>query len=183
MNEIEKMEKEVRKLKTKLFITSMGCILAVLFFIFNLIGCTHLGIADRATMMQRWQRQIANNGITEHILWEVNEYGNWYAQGEKQYPVIYASEDTDKPWWAPKDGKCVDQSELKLDILKELGISAKRGHCTITRDPYRPIGHRFVVAQLKDKRMILDNGAVQGCVWEYEAVKRSTWGVKDWRVE
>lgn len=118
------------------------------------VGCAHLGTADRNTMMQRWQ----GKPISEHLLWEINSYANWYA---------------------PKEGKCVAQTDLKLSILNELGIPAKRGSCTIVRDPYHPVGHAFVVSN----GYVLDNGTLQEGIEKIEAVKRSTFGVKDWRVE
>ena len=71
----------------------------------------------------------------------------------------------------------------KANILKELGIPYKIGHCTIVRDPYKDKGHRFLVAQLKNEWMILDNGTVQDGVFEYKLVKKSTFGVTNWRKE
>jgi hypothetical protein len=148
-----------------------------------LIGCAHLGIANKETMMQRWRGQIADKGVTENTLWEINSYANWYAQGLKQYPVAIASEENLSGGFKPEKGKCQDQTELKLSILYDLGTAAKRGHCTIVRDPYRPVGHAFAIAQFKNKWILLDNGAVQGDIWEYESAKRSTYGARDWRVE
>lgn len=157
-------------------------------------GClAHLGIADREVMMQRWKGQIAKRGITEHTLWEITSYGNWYAQGPQEYPVEIASaENISSFYWKPQNGKCVDQTEAKISILKELGIPYKNGSCTIYRyDPWHPTGHAFAIVYLEGKSKfndfdtwyVFDNGAVQDGIETYRDVKRSTYGAKDWRVE
>jgi len=77
----------------------------------------------------------------------------------------------------------VPQTTVKANILKELGIPYKIVHCIIVRDAYNSVGHRFLIAQLNNEWMVMDNGAVQDVVWEYEAVKRSTFGIENYQVE
>jgi len=168
-------------------------VIAIMIFLVCLaVGCAHLGIADRETMMNRWRGQIAEKGINRNTLWEINEYANWYAQGETQYPVAIASEENISGGFKPLPGKCVDQTETKISILKELGIPYKDGSCTIYRyDPYHPSGHGFLIACLPGKSKIddydtwvtLDNGSVQDGVWSFGQVKRSTFGVTSYQVE
>ena len=142
----------------------LAVILIIIIFILSLwlLGCTAIGTADRPAMMSKWRGQP----VTENLLADINRYGNWAKKGD-----------------LTESGKCIDQAMYKANILKELGIPYKIGHCTIVRDPYKPVGHRFLVAQLKNKWMILDNGAVQNGVFEYKLVKKSTFGVINWRKE
>ena len=168
------------------------CMWICLSTIIFISGCAHLGIADRETMMERWRGQIAEKGINRNTLWEINEYANWYAQGETQYPVAIANEENLSGGFKPLPGKCVDQTELKLSISKELGIPAREGSCTIYRyDPWHPTGHAFAIVYLEGKSKsddfdtwyVFDNGAVQSGIETYRDVKRTTWGAKNWRVE
>ena len=155
-------------------------VIAIMIFLVCLaVGCTHLGIADRQAMMNKWRGQ----DVDIELLADINAYGNWYSQGEKQYPVICADEETIKNF-VPKNDKCVDQATAKESILKELGISYKIGHCTITRDnPWSPTGHRFLVASINGKEYVLDNGSIQDGIFTFNEVQQSTWGVTDWMVE
>ena len=114
-------------------------------------GYTTLGIADRQSMMQKWQGQDKD----VELLADINGWANWYAKGNPLEP-----------------GKCVDQAEAKMAILKELNIPAKRMTCTIEGK-----GHAFVIATL-DRDYILDNGTINDVVWAEEALL-STWGIAD----
>ncbi|MBU0907203.1 MAG: hypothetical protein KKE05_03540 [Nanoarchaeota archaeon] len=142
-----------------------------------------IGTADKPTMMGKWRGQP----VTENLLADINGWANWYAKGEPRMPVAYL----DAPQWErdlktpnKPSGGCVDQAVIKKEVLDELGIPNKYVHCSITRnDPYHPAGHRFVIALLNNKWMVMDNGAVQDVVWEFEAVKRSTSGVINYRVD
>ena len=171
MVDLNKKEGTMKHFLICLIIFSLVCIA---------IGCTHLGIADKESMMERWR----GKPVTENLLDDINRWGNWYAQGEKQYPAEYAMEKPEEikiEKVAPnKAGKsCLKQAETKLNILKELGIPAKLMHCVITRnDPWHPSGHAFVVATINGKDYIMDNGAVQDIVWEYREAIASTWGVE-----
>lgn len=140
----------------------------------------HLGMANREAMMERWR----GKPVTENLLDDINRWGNWFAQGEKQYPAVYAMEKPEEikleKVGPNKIGKgCHKQMEIKLAILKELNIPARRMHCVITRnDPWHPTGHAFVVATINGKDYIMDNGAVQDVVWEYREAIASTWGIE-----
>ena len=149
------MKRHIPLIDTLAIIATMIAFLLAVSILFCISGCaTTLGIADRPEMMARWKGM---HGVA--LLEDLNRWGNWYSG-------------------RPFEGKCVEQTETKMSILKELGIPCKRMHCEIWRyDPWHPIGHAFVLAQLNDKWYILDNGAVQDIPWEYEAVKKSTWGV------
>lgn len=125
-------------------------------------GCATIGTADKPTMMSKWRGEP----VTENLLADINGWGNWYKKSNPLEP-----------------GNCVPQTTVKANILKELGIPYKIVHCTIVRDAYKPVGHRFLIAQLNNEWMVMDNGAVQDVVWEYKAVKRSTFGVENYQVE
>jgi predicted transglutaminase-like cysteine proteinase len=130
------------------------------------VGCvglkTHLGIADRPEMMSKWQAMDRDVSLLD----DINRWGNWY------------SKDTSK-----NHGQCSEQADVKESVLTELGFPFRRMHCTITREWGRPFGHAFLIAQLNGKDYIMDNGAVQDIVWEYESAIKSTWGIseiKEW---
>ena len=139
-------------------------IIAIVFSLVCLaVGCSTLGTADRATMMQKWRGEK----VDVELLADINAYGNYTKKGNPLEP-----------------GKCVDQAEYKASILKELGVPYTFWHCEVTRNnPWRPTGHRFLTAQLNGKEYIMDNGTVQDVVWEFEAVKGSTSGVINYQVE
>ncbi|HAX98966.1 MAG TPA: hypothetical protein DCY12_08820 [Candidatus Atribacteria bacterium] len=144
-----------------------------------LAGCAHLGIADKATMMERWNGQIAKKGVAIQTLFEINEYGNWLKMGEPSFPTVVGDEEGLKNWkQAP--GNCADQTGAKLAILKELNIPAKRMHCAINRDAFLPpTGHAFCIAQAKDgKWYLMDNGAIDNCVWEYREMIAHSYGIE-----
>lgn len=122
-----------------------------------LVGCAYMGVANKTTMMERWE----NKQPSVALLDDINGWANWYHH---------------KPL---EKGQCADQADEKLAILKALNIPAKRMHCVITRDPYHPVGHAFVVAQLDGKDYIMDNGTVQDVVWEYSQALKSTWGIEE----
>lgn len=158
----------------------------IIFFliaIWCMYGCAVLGTADRPTMMSKWK----GLPVTENLLADINGYGNWHKKGTPTMPIAYL----DDPQWerdlkTPNkvSGGCADQAVIKKEILDELGIPNKYVHCSIIRNnPFYPAGHRFVIALLNNKWVVLDNGSVQDGVWEFEAVKKSTWGVINWRVE
>jgi hypothetical protein len=135
--------------KDFLFIAAMSLLFGVAcWLVFS--GCTTLGIADRQAMMQKWQGQDKD----VELLADINGWANWYAKGDPTEP-----------------GKCVDQAEAKMAILKDLNIPAKRMTCTIEGK-----GHAFVIATL-DRDYILDNGTINDVVWAEEALL-STWGVE-----
>jgi hypothetical protein len=120
------------------------------------IGCSILGTADRQTMMSKWQKSDRD----VELLADINGWSNWQAKGNPLEP-----------------GKCADQAEVKLSVLKELNIPAKRMHCTIEGQ-----GHAFVIATL-DRDYIMDNGTINDCVWESgQAIKAANGikGVEEW---
>ncbi len=139
----------------------IGAIVTAIIIIFLLTiwvtGCSTLGISDRQTMMEKWQSQKPS----VELLADINEWANWNAKGNPTEP-----------------GKCVDQTEAKLAILKDLNIPAKRMHCTIDRD-LNKTGHSFVIASLNDKNYLLDNGTISNVVWVAPETLSSTWGISD----
>ena len=139
---------------------SLAFILILIFFMVH--GCATIGTADKPTMMNKWR----DKPVTENLLADINGWGNWYKKSNPLEP-----------------GNCVPQTTVKANILKELGIPYKIVHCIIVRDAYNSVGHRFLIAQLNNEWMVMDNGAVQDVVWEYEAVKRSTFGIENYQVE
>lgn len=138
--------------------------------IVGLIGCTTLGIADKHSMMQKWQ----GKAVSVELLADINGWCNWQAQGEKQYPVQFAGESA-----VAEKGKCADQADLKMAVLKDLNIPCKRMHCTITRDAYKPTGHAFVVATINGTDYLMDNGTINEVVWVSEQALASAWGVDE----
>jgi len=170
------------KVKEEIFFKFMVIFIGWL-LIFSFWGCATLGVANKDAMMQKWR----GKPVTESLLADINGWGNWYKKGTPTMPVAYL----DAPQWErdlktsnETSGGCVDQAVIKKEVLDELGIPNKYVHCSITRnDPFHPSGHRFVIVLLNNKWMVMDNGAVQDVVWEFEAVKRSTFGVINYQVE
>lgn len=153
-----------KSMRTLIYSLGFGCILAAMFFV--LFGCGTIGIADKPTMMNKWRGEKVN----VETLADINGWCNYINQGDTSQNGGH--------------GKCVYQTEEKLRILKELGITGKRGHCLITRDdPWHPSGHAFAVAQLNGIDYLMDNGSLCDVVFPYEKVKKSVWGVTDYRVE
>jgi len=146
----------------------MNCLsLAIMFFIMALsfwclCGCGTLGTADKETMMQRWRGEPVN----ENLLADINAYGNYAKKGNPLEP-----------------GKCVDQTDYKASILKELGVPYRVVRCEVTRDnPWRSKGHKFLIAQVNNGWFVLDNGAIQDGIFEFYEVKRSTSGVTNYQI-
>jgi hypothetical protein len=141
----------VKEKQAKIIFFVLGCLLWCVY------GCTTIGTADKATMMQKWRGQKH----TVALLDDINSWANWYHKGN---PL--------------ERGKCVEQTEEKIFILNELGIPAKRMHCLITcDDPYHPISHAFVIAQLGNDWYLMDNGTINNCVWEYQETIKASWGI------
>jgi len=120
------------------------------------IGCAGiqatLGIADRSTMMSKWQG--ADRDV--ELLSDINGWCNYQAKADPGADF----------------GRCADQADLKMEILKDLNIPAKRMHCTVEGQ-----GHAFVIATL-DRDYLMDNGTVNDVVWVKEEILASTWGVE-----
>ncbi len=162
-------------------------LLAIAFLLLGcLTGCAAwqnlTGTADKSIMMSKWR----GKPVTENLLADINGWGNWYKKGKPSMPVAYL----DAPQWerdlkAPNkvSGGCAAQADVKAKILEELGIPHKVVHCEIIRnDPYHPSGHAFVIAQLNNKWMVLDNGSVCDAVFPFDEVKKSVSGVINYRV-
>ena len=142
--------------KVKLVIQITGTILT-----FFVSCCAIIGTADRATMIKKW----SSKPVTVGLLDDINRWANWY-EGR------------------PFEGKCVDQTEQKISILKEFGVPYKIVHCIVTRDdPWHPRAHRFLIGWAEGDWQTMDNGVVQDGVWPFLEVKKSTWGVINYRVE
>lgn len=133
-------------------------VIAVIWFLFAVVmwivlsGCSTLGTADRQTMMSKWQKSDRD----VELLADINGWSNWQAKADPGADF----------------GRCADQADLKMEILKDLNIPAKRMHCTVEGQ-----GHAFVIATL-DRDYILDNGTINDVVWAEEALL-STWGIAD----
>ena len=162
MNELEELKKEVNSLKTSCIFTyaMLACILIMILILFS--GCTTIGTASKENMVNKWK----DKPVTENLLADINGWGNWYKKSNPLEP-----------------GNCVPQTTVKANILKELGIPYKIVHCTIVRDAYKPVGHRFLIAWAENEWKTMDNGSVCNAVFPYEAVKKAAWGVINYQVE
>ena len=140
-----------------------------LFFVLFVVGCSGWQSNMRVISsnpnppMEIWKSMPKN----EFLLMEVSDWVNYHTTkvtlADKERGII------DKEKW----GACKDTSDMKVTLLKELGIQAKEINC-IARSKYT-WNHSGVKVSLNGEEYFMDNGVIMDVPWGYEAVKKSTY--------